>query len=290
MQCIFCHKDSSTSKSVEHIIPESLGNKEHFLPKGYVCDECNHYFAIKIENELLSQPYFISLRRRNYIRTKKGRLVVENMLFPGAHKASDTMFDLRENTLYIKDEDVLKSIIDGKCTCAIARFLEEPNYPDKTVSRFLAKCAYESIFLWGGEHDYEIWIQERDDENSMFHCFEALRLYARYGMGNWQYSQRHIYREGSFFSYKGQTPYEVLHELKFFYSKIEDIDENHFTAELYFVLVICGIEYVICVTDPDVSGYNKWLEEHNGRSPIEDADEKLLDIGMYDINPFLIKK
>lgn len=52
MQCIFCHKDSSTSKSIEHIIPESLGNKEHFLPKGYVCDECNHYFAIKIENEL----------------------------------------------------------------------------------------------------------------------------------------------------------------------------------------------------------------------------------------------
>jgi len=36
MQCIFCHKDSSTSKSVEHIIPESLGNKHHFLPKGYV--------------------------------------------------------------------------------------------------------------------------------------------------------------------------------------------------------------------------------------------------------------
>ena len=48
MICIFCHKDSSTAKSVEHIIPESLGNKHHYLPKGYVCDECNHYFAIKI--------------------------------------------------------------------------------------------------------------------------------------------------------------------------------------------------------------------------------------------------
>ena len=52
MQCIFCHKDTSLSKSVEHIIPESLGNKHHYLPQGYVCDQCNNYFSIKIEKEL----------------------------------------------------------------------------------------------------------------------------------------------------------------------------------------------------------------------------------------------
>ena len=40
MECIFCHKDSSPSKSIEHLIPESLGNKHHVLPTGYVCDEC----------------------------------------------------------------------------------------------------------------------------------------------------------------------------------------------------------------------------------------------------------
>ena len=50
-KCIFCHKDVSISKSVEHIIPESLGNKSHVLPKGYVCDECNNYFARKVEKE-----------------------------------------------------------------------------------------------------------------------------------------------------------------------------------------------------------------------------------------------
>ena len=43
--CMFCHKDSSSSKSVEHIIPESFGNKHHYLPKGYVCDKCNNYFS-----------------------------------------------------------------------------------------------------------------------------------------------------------------------------------------------------------------------------------------------------
>ena len=75
MHCIFCHKDSSSSRSVEHIIPESLGNKSMFLPHGYVCDECNHYFAIKIEKDILSQPYFISLRSRTEIYSKKNKMV-----------------------------------------------------------------------------------------------------------------------------------------------------------------------------------------------------------------------
>ena len=223
MQCIFCHKDSSTSKSVEHIIPESLGNKEHILPKGYVCDACNNYFSVKIEKELLAQPYFVSMRRRNDIRTKKGRFVAEEMLFPGAQRVSDTMFNLEENTIYIKDDVVVKSIIDGRCTHAIARYIEEPEYPNIIMSRFIAKCAYESIFLWGGEHDYQIWLKEKDDKDTMFRDFDGLRKFARYGIGEWEYSQRRIYSEGTFFSYKGCEPYEVLHEQKFFYREVEKI-------------------------------------------------------------------
>lgn len=38
MHCIFCKCDSTNSKSVEHIIPESLGNKSHILRPGIVCD------------------------------------------------------------------------------------------------------------------------------------------------------------------------------------------------------------------------------------------------------------
>lgn len=71
MNCVFCHNISDSSKSVEHIIPESLGNKEHILWRGAVCDKCNNYFATKIEKELLDQPYFISMRHRNFIKTKK---------------------------------------------------------------------------------------------------------------------------------------------------------------------------------------------------------------------------
>lgn len=287
--CIFCHKDSSLSKSVEHIIPESLGNKEHILPKGYVCDACNHYFSVKIESQLLAQPYFVSMRRRNDIRTKKGKYVAEEMFFPGAHKISETRFDFEKGVFYITDEDVIKSIVEGKCHRAMSLYIEEPEYPNKIMSRFLAKCAYESIFLLGGEHDYLLWLKERDNKDCMFQGFEGLRQFARYGIGEWQYSQRRIYSEGTFFSYKGCEPYEVLHEQKFFFREVERIDEHSFMAELYFVLVICGIEYVICVSDSDISGYLQWLKDHPGHSPIEDVNESRLNIGMFDVNPFLIK-
>lgn len=97
MQCIFCHKESYTSKSVEHIIPESLGNNMHVLPKGYVCDECNNYFSIKIEKKLLAQPYFVSMRFRNEILTKKGKLVKERMIFPGALKSAEVVLQKTDN-------------------------------------------------------------------------------------------------------------------------------------------------------------------------------------------------
>lgn len=93
-----------------------------------------------------------------------------------------------------------------------------------------------------------------------------------------------------FFSYNGGEPYEVLHEQKFFFREVEKINEYSIRAELYYVLVICGIEYVISVTDPDISGYQQWIKDNPGHSPIEVYNETRLDIGMFDINPFLIKK
>lgn len=51
MKCIFCKDSSDNSTSVEHIIPESLGNKD-ILPKGIVCDSCNNYFAVKKKSKL----------------------------------------------------------------------------------------------------------------------------------------------------------------------------------------------------------------------------------------------
>lgn len=74
MRCIFCKRESSTSRSVEHIIPESLGNVEHVLPVGAVCDGCNQYFARKVERQILASPMFQLLRANMAIPNKRGRV------------------------------------------------------------------------------------------------------------------------------------------------------------------------------------------------------------------------
>ncbi len=74
MRCIFCKADSKGTCSIEHVIPESLGNIVHTVPKGLVCDSCNHYFGIKIEQPLLDSTVFRDLRRRMTIPNKRGKL------------------------------------------------------------------------------------------------------------------------------------------------------------------------------------------------------------------------
>jgi hypothetical protein len=52
---------------------------------------------------------------------------------------------------------------------------------------------------------------------------------------------------------------------------------------------IAGIEYTICISDPDISGYKQWLCEHKSQSPLDDEREKKFSISLSDINPLLIK-
>ena len=291
MQCIFCHNDSSTSKSIEHIIPESLGNKEHFLPKGYVCDECNHYFAIKIENELLSQPYFVSMRFRNEILTKKGKLVRQKMVFPGAMRSSDVVMQTTENGIIASfyDDELFEAIKAGKTKTMIGPYIPEPEYPNVIMSRFLAKCAYEYFLYNMGKEKYDLCVQELLCKES--DILKSLREYARYGKGEyWQYNQRRIYSEGDIvFNQNEYLNYEILHEMKFFTREHKRFPNGYVEAEVYFVMAIAGIEYAICLSDPGISEYQKWIEEHHGLSPLNDDSERLL-FCMSDINPMLIKK
>lgn len=290
MNCIFCHKDSSNSKSVEHIIPESLGNKHHFLPKGYVCDECNHYFAIKVENELLSKPYFVSMRSRNEILTKKGKLVRQKMVFPGAMKSTEVVMQKTGNGLFVSfdDEELFEAIKAGKTRRMIAPYIPEPEYPNEIMSRFLAKCAYEYFLYNMGKEKYDLCVQELLCKES--DILKALREYARYGKGEyWHYNQRRIYSEGDVvFNQNEDLDYEILHEMKFFTREHKRLPKGYVEAEIYFVMAIAGIEYAICISDPNISEYQKWLEEHKGLSPLNDNSETL-SFSLSDINPLLIK-
>ena len=291
MQCFFCHKDSTTSKSVEHIIPESLGNKHHFLPKGYVCDKCNNYFAVKIERELLEQPYFKSMRFRNEIPTKNGKLVKEKMIFPGAMMACDVEMQTTDSgrVVSFKDELLYDAIKDGKTHTMISPYYPEPDYPSINMSRFIAKCAYEYFLFNVGEENYDLCVKELLGDKS--DVLKDLREYARYGKGQyWQYNQRRIYSEGAFFVHKdkdGRGCYEILHEMKFFTKEHKRYSTGQVEAEIYFVMAIAGIEYAMCISDPSIIEYQKWIKEHDGISPLNDKDE-IQYFSLSDVNPLLI--
>ena len=71
MVCIFCDKKNNAN-SIEHIVPESFGNKLYILPKGTVCDACNNRFS-NFEGKALTNSVFAMERARLGVVTKKGK-------------------------------------------------------------------------------------------------------------------------------------------------------------------------------------------------------------------------
>jgi len=267
---------SDNSKSIEHIIPESLGNKKHYLPRGIVCDSCNNYFAVKIEKPLLELPYFRSVRFRNDIENKKGRPTLDKGIMGGIVSIGKD-----EQFLHIMTENpvIAKGIINGHIKHMILPFNSEPESNDINVSKFLCKAALESLIYRVGP------VQEWLDEVTEHPQLDTIRNYVRYGNkpSFWEYHQRRIYQEGDEFFNKNvsKEPYEILHEFNFIYS-----DEG----ELFYVLVIMGIEFVVSLSSGEISGYRKWLIQNAGKAPLQTDDELKVRNNPRGVNSWIGKK
>jgi len=59
---------------MEHIVPESLGNWEHTLSPGVVCDKCNQYFSRKVEKPVLCSGMFRLLGASRRVPSKKKKI------------------------------------------------------------------------------------------------------------------------------------------------------------------------------------------------------------------------
>lgn len=265
MKCIFCKQQSNDSKSVEHILPESLGNKEHVLPKGIVCDKCNNYFATKVEKVVLEKPYFKNVRYRNFIETKKGRLVPDKTLFP--YKTGgwvDMWLDEKGFIFDSKDTHIINQIKDGTFNKLIIPIIEQPDQDDRDISRFLAKVALE--FLTYKIVDDPEWVNEIITKEEL----DPIRNYARFGKGKfWKYHQRRIYsEEDRFFDpINHPEPYEILHEFDILYT-----DDR----VMYFVMTIMGVEFAINLAVSETDYYKQWLIDNSNESPIRRHTEKMV--------------
>jgi len=267
MRCIFCKNDSADSKSVEHIIPESLGNKKNILPKGVVCDNCNNYFGNKIEKTVLEMPYFISLRARIMIENKKGK--VPNVT--GITENNDIIeinFSSNPNNIIeviYKDDKTLDSIINSKKL--YVPIIPEPPRNNIYVSKFLGLIALEALAK--RVCSIENWQDDFIHNNSL----DELRNFVRYGKGYaiWPYHIRRIDSENQIeYCKESNTFSEKLNEYDFLIPDISLFDNGiHQMNNLYFVLGIMGIEYTINLTNAGLKRYFSWLSENNNKSILQ---------------------
>lgn len=258
MRCIFCKKDSSSSVSVEHVIPESLGNKTTTLPKGAVCDACNNYFASKVEKPVLESGEFIRLRFHQQIENKKGRIPETEIFF-----GKDAVRTRRKGTLHFrfnsKDFATINKYIGSSGSGQMIIPTGGGNPPsDKHLSRLLAKMGLEALsYKWMGNENWNAYVVDHEQ-------LDFIRNYARKPKKNeeWKYSKRRIYDADSDQKIIDGIGYQVMNEWDILVTG--SIDDSEF----YFVVAIFGVEYAINLGGNSMDGYNMWLEKHNNASPL----------------------
>ncbi|TRX32557.1 HNH endonuclease [Flavobacterium sp. ZT3R18] len=262
-RCIFCKSPSDSSKSEEHIIPESMGSRKKILPKGIVCDKCNNYFAIKVENPILSHKAFRNIRGYYQVPNKKGKMPSVIGFIDGTNIEISLNLN-KDNTLNIQpenesDRDRFKELYEDKLTDSTfpaLLFIVDINPPKRDMSRFLAKMALETLvyrFV-----DDEKWVEEIINESH----YDLIRNYARYGKGvdEWPYHKRRIFPEET----------QMRHPDTGEWVQIGFGSDTMLTSrkETYFVFLYYGMEFAINLGGPSVKGYEEWLIKHNNISPL----------------------
>lgn len=260
MLCIFCACDSTYSRSVEHIMPESIGSKKRLLPRGVVCDKCNNYFSRKVEQPILNHPWMRNIRAWEQIPNKKGRYqslvghIAGTNVSVNMRRAPNGNIQL--DTECGGDRATLKRIIAENFSQPLIYTIEDDELPKREMSRFLCKMAFEAIA--------EVFFRAPQGTSPLSSepYFNNIRKYVRYGdnFKEWPFSQRRIF------------PHDTLirHPLtkEWVYAGFGCglfMNKRH---ETLFGFIFYGVEFVINIGGPSIIGYHEWLDDHAGISPM----------------------
>lgn len=251
------------STSEEHIVPESLGNTEHILPPGWVCDSCNNYIAREVEAPFLNSWYGCNSQFEMRVQSKRGRIPPAT----GMHLQSRSKVNV-----YLDDDDHLAICAKpGEDELHFVRTIQshtqgtlyipaatEPPQSSET-SRFIAKVALEVLAQQCINEPG--WNKEIVEKREL----DEIRGYVRRGRPGfvWPIHTRRLYAADWLFTSPGIQPYEVLHEWDIL--AIPSSDDSN-AAEFYVIIAIFGVEYAINLGGPELDGYKKWLEAHSNRS------------------------
>jgi len=140
MSCIFCNSTENLD-TIEHIVPESLGNGNYILPKESICKDCNNKFS-KFEKEAISSSIIGFEKTRFAIRSKKGKIPsskVQDIEFGGDEQGRKDIVLLKGiKTEDIKSYDPKTGIME----------IVVPGFDKNSVqiSKFLLKIGFESLY------------------------------------------------------------------------------------------------------------------------------------------------
>lgn len=260
MRCIFCKSQSDQSQSVEHIIPESLGNTDYVLPKGWVCDSCNNYLSREVEAPFLNSTYGRSSRFSMQVPSKKGKIPSVFGFHPQSRSKIELVRD-KEGGLSVgvaEGEDEPKWVNSILTSQRDSFWIPAPQLPEVNyeTSRFIAKIALEALAFRC--KDISGWNEEIVDKKEL----NELRNYVRIGSPKnvWAVHIRRIYAPEKEFL-DDVIGYQVLHEWDILPIPIEgDL------AEYYVVVAIFGVEYTINTGGSELEGYLEWLKRNNNES------------------------
>jgi len=263
VRCIFCKCASDSAKSVEHIIPQSLGNNMSVLPRGMICDKCNNYFARKIEQPLLAHQSFRNLRAWYRIPNKKGRYPSLYGVVPGTEigvkvrvgNSGDLEVEPERRGDTTAFSEALRQAEEGDGYSAFI-FSRDMDPPRKEMSRLLAKIALEVVALrmsYKSEH-----IERLIDEPH----WDRIRRWVRNGdmFEDWPYHMRRIYPEDTLMTHPKTGDWVQA-------GYIIDLMLTR-RREHFIVLILYGYEFALNVGGPSIKGYEEWLAEHSAISPL----------------------
>lgn len=144
-KCIFC-RETQGPFTVEHIIPESLGNQSRILPRGYVCKNCNGQFS-DFEGEFLNRLPVNLVRTFATFITKQGR-------FPSTKFGKIHFHRTSPNTLRAESHAGETSLPDAFREPDGSLRLDMPAIQDEfdheAAARTLHKMSLETIALQEG--------------------------------------------------------------------------------------------------------------------------------------------
>lgn len=251
MNCIFCLELNSFN-TIEHIIPESLGNDDNLLTN-CVCDKCQNYFGKEIESFVLQKTPFAFWRVWYNIKSKKGKLPSINFSLPEKNKGKipfiskyhdqGVSFTAHSNNIVSVDLanfKIIEDIRNGNKNKFI--FNLSPKHLI-FIGRFLGKIAIELL-------------AQKNRELSLNKEFDKLRKYVRYGITN---------------SIWPVLNGQLINRLDI-WEKIEN--KNYETRTIYSYSIIEVDNHLIFIFD---IGWDRWGIVLNNQFPHPSIIEKLKD-------------